>query len=59
MIYRHESWGCGFFFFLLYRDSGDTERVFEHDIQPHAKIHITLNMDIEKKREKKACGGVS
>lgn len=47
-------------FFWLYRDIGDTKRVFEHDIQPHAKIHITLNMDAEiKGREKKVCGGVS
>lgn len=64
MIYRHE--GLKFFFFFLnffiwlYGDTGDTERVFEHNIQCHAKIHITLNMDVEiKGREKKVCGGVS
>lgn len=56
MIHRHE----GLLFFLMHRDTGDTERVFEHDVQPHAKIHITLNMDVEiKGREKKVCGGVS
>lgn len=44
----------------MYRDTGDSERVFEHDIQHQAKIHITLNMDVEiKGKEKKVCGGVS
>lgn len=55
MIHRHEGL---LFFFLMYRDTGDTERVFEHDVQPHAKIHITLNMDVEiKGREKKSLWG--
>lgn len=46
--------------FFLYCDAGDTERVFEHDIPRHAKIPITLNMNVEiKGREKKVCGGVS
>lgn len=58
MIYRHE--GLNIFFFLVYHDTSYTRSVFEHDVQPRGKNHITLNMDVEiKGRENKVCGGVS
>lgn len=61
MIHRQEGLlFFSFFFFLMYHDTGDTERISEHGMQPHAKIHITLNMDVEiKGKRKKVCGGVS
>lgn len=44
-------------FFWLYRDTGDTERVFEHDIQHHAKIHIIEYGCRDKRKGEKSLWG--
>lgn len=56
-IYRQED---SIFFCLVCHDTAYSRSIFEHDVQPRGKTHITLNMDVEvNRRESSVCGEVS